>query len=310
MTVALVERVLVSSLVERFGGSAPGALSSPSISTLATPWERVDGDDVLIPVARPRACRALTAAHAVLLAPPDLARRLPAERTWVHERPSDVVDALLRDVVRAGLPDERALAHVDPSVVVPASAKVGAFAVLRAGCTIGEHAVIGAHAVVHDRVVVGERVVIGDGAVIGGQGFGWAITDGGARRVPQLGGVVLEPDVEIGPLATVDAGTIGPTVIGQGVKLDAHVHVGHNVYIGAHTIVAAQSGFAGSARIGRGVLIGGQVGVPDHAEIGDGAKLAARAGVIGDVAAGATFAGYPAVPRSRWLRAHVALYRR
>jgi UDP-3-O-[3-hydroxymyristoyl] glucosamine N-acyltransferase len=93
------------------------------------------------------------------------------------------------------------------------------------------------------------------------------------------------------------------------VKLDAHVHVGHNVEIGEGTIVAAQSGFAGSVRIGRGVLIGGQVGVADHCSIGDRARVAAKSGVIGDVPPGATVAGYPAVPRARWLRALARLYR-
>jgi UDP-3-O-[3-hydroxymyristoyl] glucosamine N-acyltransferase len=128
------------------------------------------------------------------------------------------------------------------------------------------------------------------------------------RAVPQLGGVVIEDDVVIGPLSTVDAGTLSPTRIRRGAKLDAHVHVGHNVDIGEGTIVAAQCGFAGSARIGRGVLVGGQAGIADHVVVGDGARIAAKSGVIGDVAPGATVAGYPAVPRIRWLRALAILY--
>jgi UDP-3-O-[3-hydroxymyristoyl] glucosamine N-acyltransferase len=130
------------------------------------------------------------------------------------------------------------------------------------------------------------------------------------RAVPQLAGVVIDDDVSIGPLCTIDAGTLRPTRIRRGVKLDAHVHVGHNADIGEGTIVAAQCGFAGSVRIGRGVLVGGQAGVADHVTVGDGARIAAKSGVIGNVPAGITVAGYPAVRRVRWLRALARLYGR
>src|SRR6185436_209683 len=122
-------------------------------------------------------------------------------------------------------------------------------------------------------------------------------------RIPQLGGVVVEDDVEVGALSTIDAGTLGPTVIRRGAKLDAHVHVAHNVHIGPGTLVAAQAGFAGSSRVGAGVLVGGQAGVKDHAEIGDLARIGGKSGVIGDVAPGTVVAGFPALPRARWLRA-------
>jgi UDP-3-O-[3-hydroxymyristoyl] glucosamine N-acyltransferase len=172
------------------------------------------------------------------------------------------------------------------------------------GCSIAPSAVLG------PRVVVGARVTIGPGAVIGHPGFGWATGEGGAvRAVPQLGGVVLEDGVCIGPLCTVDAGTLAPTRIRARAKLDAHVHVGHNGDIGEGTIVAAQCGFAGSVTIGHGVLVGGQVGIADHVTVGDGARIAAKSGVIGDVPPGAVVAGYPAVPRARWLRALARAYR-
>jgi UDP-3-O-[3-hydroxymyristoyl] glucosamine N-acyltransferase len=194
---------------------------------------------------------------------------------WVHEHATWAMADLL----------DGALVPDLPAVVGP-------------GCTIASNAVLG------PRVVVGARVAIGPGAVIGHPGFGWAFGAGGAvRAVPQLGGVVIEDDVSIGPLCTVDAGTLGPTRIRRGAKLDAHVHVGHNTDIGEGTIIAAQCGFAGSVTIGRGVLVGGQVGIADHVTVGDGARLAAKSGVIGDVPPGATYAGYPAVPRMRWLRA-------
>jgi UDP-3-O-[3-hydroxymyristoyl] glucosamine N-acyltransferase len=192
-----------------------------------------------------------------------------------------------------------AMADVLDDALVPDAA-----AVVGDGCSIGPGAILG------PRVVIGARVKIGAGAVIGHPGFGWAFGPSGAlRAVPQLAGVVIEDDVAIGPLSTVDAGTLAPTRIGRGAKLDAQVHVGHNVDIGEATIIAAQCGFAGSVKIGRGVLVGGQVGIADHVVVGDGARIAAKSGVIGDIPAGATVAGYPAVRRMRWLRALAKLYR-
>jgi UDP-3-O-[3-hydroxymyristoyl] glucosamine N-acyltransferase len=190
----------------------------------------------------------------------------------------------------AGLLDT-SLAPPDPAVVGP-------------NCDIAATAFLG------PRVEIGARVRIGPGAVIGYPGFGWASgPSGSVRALPQLAGVVIEDDVSIGPLCTIDAGTLVPTRVGRDAKLDAHVHVGHNVDIGAGTIIAAQCGFAGSVTIGEGVLIGGQVGVADHVTVGAGARIAAKSGVISDVPAGATVAGYPAVPRGRWLRALAKLYR-
>ncbi len=191
-----------------------------------------------------------------------------------------------------------AMAEILESARVP-----DAPAVVGPGCSIASSAVLG------PRVVLGARVAIGPGAVLGHPGFGWAFGSKGAlRAMPQLGGVVIEDDVVIGPLSTVDAGTLGPTRIRRGAKLDAHVHVGHNTEIGEDTIIAAQCGFAGSVKIGRGVLVGGQVGIADHVVVGDGARIAAKSGVIGDVPPGVTVAGYPAVPRMRWLRALAQLY--
>ena len=128
------------------------------------------------------------------------------------------------------------------------------------------------------------------------------------RAIPQLCGVVLEDEVAVGPLSTIDAGTLVPTRIRRRAKLDAHVHVGHNSEVGEDTLIAAQCGFAGSVTIGARVLVGGQVGIADHVVVGDDARIAAKSGVIADVPAGAVMAGYPAVPRMRWLRAMAKLF--
>ena len=175
---------------------------------------------------------------------------------------------------------------------------------------IGEGTRLGRGVVLMPRVTIGARVTIGPGAVIGDAGFGFAHgPDGATRPIPQLGGVVIEDDVHIGALCTIAAGTLGPTVVRRGVKLDAQVHIGHNCELGENTVIAAQSGLAGSVTVGRGVMMGGQVGIADHVRIGDGARVAAKSGVIGDVAAGAVVAGYPAVERHRWLRGLAELYR-
>lgn len=174
---------------------------------------------------------------------------------------------------------------------------------------VGEGSRVHPSAVLGPRVVLGARVVIGAGCVIGHPGFGWAMRGAEVRAVPQLGGVIVEDDVHVGPLSTIDAGTLSPTRVRRGAKIDAHCHIGHNADVGEGTIIAAQSGLAGSVTIGRGVLVGGQVGIADHVTIGDGARLAAKSGVIGDVPAGSVVAGYPALPRLRWLRGLAKLYK-
>lgn len=174
----------------------------------------------------------------------------------------------------------------------------------------GDGCMIAPSAVLMPRVRLGRRVCVEPGAVIGAVGFGWAAGPGGkVRAIPQLGGVIIEDDVHVGALTTIASGTLSPTIIRRGAKLDAQVHVAHNCEVGEDTIIAAQSGMAGSVTIGRGVLVGGQVGIADHLRVGDGARIAAKSGVIGDVAAGSTVAGYPAVERHRWLRGLAELYR-
>ncbi len=279
-----------------------------AVSRLVAP-EHASKDDDLAVVASPRRLAAALGAPGVLLAATDVAERLPRERTWVHDNPKWVVARLLEPLARAREPrGVSADALVEPGAVVHPTASIGAFAVVMSGAIVGAGCTIEPRAIVYGGSRLGERVVVGPGAVVGHRGFGWVTGPAGELvRMPQLGGVIVEDDVEIGALATVDAGTLSPTVLRRGVKLDAHVHVAHNVSIGGGTIVAAQAGFAGSARLGERVLVGGQAGVTDHAEVGNGARIAAKSGVIGDVEPGSTVAGFPAVPKARWLRAWARL---
>ncbi|MFW5950929.1 MAG: UDP-3-O-(3-hydroxymyristoyl)glucosamine N-acyltransferase, partial [Gemmatimonadota bacterium] len=143
----------------------------------------------------------------------------------------------------------------------------------------------------------------------GVDGFGYAAVDGVPRKIPQVGGCVIGADVEIGANVTVDRGSIGPTEIADHVKIDNLVQIGHNVRVGAGSIIVAQVGIAGSTRLGRGVTLGGQAGLAGHVHIGDGATVAAQAGVFGDVPAGETWSGYPARPHREALRGQAAVAR-
>jgi UDP-3-O-[3-hydroxymyristoyl] glucosamine N-acyltransferase len=152
-------------------------------------------------------------------------------------------------------------------------------------------------------------VIVHPGSVLGADGFGY-VWDGQAhRKIPQVGRVVVEDDVEIGSNVTVDRATLGETVIGQGTKIDNLVQIGHNTVIGPGSIIVAQAGIAGSCRIGRGVVLAGQVGIADHVTVGDGAKIGSQAGVHRDVPAGAGMIGTPAMAGDTGLRALAAIGR-
>jgi UDP-3-O-[3-hydroxymyristoyl] glucosamine N-acyltransferase len=208
---------------------------------------------------------------------------------------------------------------VHPSATVGAGTQIAQGGEIRANakigrnCSIGPNAVIGSGVVLGDNCVVGpnctithaligNRVVFGPGVSIGNAGFSFVPGPKGLLRVPQLGRVVIEDDVEFGANCVVDRGAIGDTHIGRGCRFDGLIHIAHNVQMGPFCIVAAQSGIAGSTVVGPGVLMGGQAGIADHLTIGAGAKLAARAGVTQDVAAGETVGGYPAQPVKQWHR--------
>lgn len=292
----------VAELVSELGGEADPGVAGVIVARVVEPEGATRSDDLALVLSADRVPAAL-ACPAVLLVARSVAARIPPGRLWVHDHALWALSGLLAPLVERPAPGVAGLATVDPGASVDPSATVRAGAILLAGARIGPESVIGERAVVYGGVTIGARVVVGPGAILGRPGFGFTTGPAGeVVRVPQLGGVVIEDDVEIGALSTVDSGTLSPTLIERGVKLDAQVHVGHNVRVGGFTMVAAQSGFAGSTEIGRGVLVGGQVGVADHLSIGDGARIAAGSGVISDVPAGMTVAGYPAVRKSSWLR--------
>jgi UDP-3-O-[3-hydroxymyristoyl] glucosamine N-acyltransferase len=133
--------------------------------------------------------------------------------------------------------------------------------------------------------------------------------DGQHRKIPQVGGCVIDDDVEIGANTTIDRGSIGDTTVGRGTKIDNLVQIGHNCRLGRHVIIVSQVGISGSTTIDDGAVIGGQVGIVGHITVGAGAKVGAQAGVIGDVAPGSTVSGYPARPHQEAMRASAALQR-
>jgi UDP-3-O-[3-hydroxymyristoyl] glucosamine N-acyltransferase len=199
-----------------------------------------------------------------------------------------------------------ALTVVEAGAVIGARVQLYPLAYVGEGAEIGDDCVLYPHVVVRDGVRLGRRVIVHPGAVIGADGFGYVFDGARHRKIPQVGGVRVEDDVEIGANTTIDRATLGDTVVAQGTKIDNLVQIGHNVEIGEHTVVAGQAGIAGSTRIGRGVVMGGQVGINDHVSIGDGAVLAAQSGVAQDVPAGERLAGTPAQPLAQARRMWVA----
>lgn len=167
---------------------------------------------------------------------------------------------------------------------------------------IGKNCIIGYCAVLRQEVELGDRVVVGDATVIGFDGFGYAPDEAGYQKIPQIGTVVIEDDVEIGANCCIDRAAVGVTRIGRGSKMDNLIQVAHGVKIGENTVIAAQTGISGSTRIGSKVLMGGQVGISGHLEIGDGMIIGAQAGIAKSVDIKGMISGYPARPHAEALR--------
>ena len=203
--------------------------------------------------------------------------------------------------------------HVGPGAVIGDNAEIGDNCRIYANTWIGNRVRIGAGCrlypgvVIRENCVLGNRVIIHSNSVIGSDGFGFLQVDGRNVKIPQVGRVVIEDDVEIGALCTINRAALDETVIGRGSKLDDHVHLGHGVKVGHEAIMCAQVGISGSVRIGNQVMLGPRVGTVDHITIGDQARLMANTSTARDLAGGQDYGGIPAVPAKQFLRQAVAL---
>lgn len=210
--------------------------------------------------------------------------------------------------------------HIASGVEVDSDSYVGAFAYVGEGAKLGKgvkifpQTYVGRNVVIGDGTIlypgvriydgchIGARCIIHSGAVIGADGFGFAPTPDGYHKIPQIGIVVIDDDVEIGANTTVDRATMGATHVGRGTKLDNLIQVAHNAEIGTSTVIAAQTGIAGSTKIGSRCMIGGQVGFAGHSKVGDDVQIGAQSGIPGNVADGSRIMGYPAVPARDFMR--------
>ena len=260
----------------------------------------------------------------VVLVPEDFEAAPPAGRAWVVCR--DPSAAFCAIVAHFAPPPPPVAPGRHPSAVIAAdarvaeSASIGACAVIEPGAEIGERTVIGAgcyighgatvgadghlypNVTVRERCRLGERVIVHSGTVIGSDGFGYVPGQDGHTKIPQVGIVQIDDDVELGALVAVDRARFGRTWIRRGAKIDNLVQIAHNVVVGEHCLIVAQVGIAGSSRLGRGVIAAGQVGIAGHLTVGDGATLMAQSGLSKDVPAGTAVMGTPAVEHRRYAR--------
>jgi UDP-3-O-[3-hydroxymyristoyl] glucosamine N-acyltransferase len=192
---------------------------------------------------------------------------------------------------------------IDPGAVIGAGAEIGSGTVVGANAVIGANVRIGRNCAIGPNVsvahaLVGDRVIMHAGCRIGQDGFGFVMGPGGHRKIPQIGRVIIQDDVEIGAGTSIDRGGLRDTIIGEGTKIDNQVQVGHNVIIGRHCVLVAQVGIAGSVVLEDYVVLGGQVGIADNLTIGEGAKVGAQSGIMSNIPTGQSWFGYPAT-RSR-----------
>jgi len=206
-------------------------------------------------------------------------------------------------------------AHIGPLCVVGERAKVGPRAVLEGGdhvgadCDLAADVHLSPNVVLYPRTQLGQRVRIHAGTVIGSDGFGYVFDQGRHLKVPQIGNVIIQDDVEIGANVAIDRATLGATVIGQGTKIDNLVQVGHNVELGPHCLLCGQAGIAGSTKVGGYVTLAGQAGVAGHLNLGNQVTIGAQAGVMHSIPDGEKWLGTPAQPDRRMKRVFIALQR-
>ncbi|MEW5795367.1 MAG: UDP-3-O-(3-hydroxymyristoyl)glucosamine N-acyltransferase [Candidatus Zixiibacteriota bacterium] len=316
----------LSDLAARIGGTVEG--DGRVVIRSAAPIESAGPDQISF-VANEKYNKFIesTQAGALILAPAAACSRVPVIR---HPKPYYAF-ALAVDLL---YPDEpQSESGIDRSAIVHSEARVDSTARLGPLCHIGRGTVVGRNCRLLSSVFVGDEVSIGDdclfypgvtimdscrigsrvilhpGVVIGSDGFGFAESDQGLKKIKQVGWVEIDDDVEIGANTTVDRGAIGPTRIGAGTKIDNLVQIAHNVEIGKHCIIVAQTGISGSTKLGNGVILAGQVGIVGHIEIGDGVRVGAKSGIPNSIPPGKTVFGYPAREIMETKRIEAALIR-
>ena len=257
-----------------------------------------------------------TRAAAVVLSPDDAARAgeltmLVTDQPYFAFREAVVALHGFRAQPAAGISDLAVISDgaviangccIQPLVVIGAGARIGRNCIIHPHCVIGPDVVIGDNCilypgvVIYDGCVVGDRVTIHANSVVGEDGFGYATQQGVHHKIPQIGNVIIEDDVEIGAGCTIDRATLGSTVIGKGTKFSNAVAIGHGAQIGPYNLFVAQVGIAGSSKTGSHVVIGGQAGVTGHVTIGDRSQIAAKTGVVQNIPADQQWGGYAAMP--------------
>ena len=289
------------SRVERLDRAGPSDLSFFANPLYATALENTRAAAVILDDSAPDvSCAKLRSQHPYLTfakAVELFAVPVPAPE-GVDSRTVIASDARLGEDVAIG-----------PFVSIGADTSIGAattvypHVVIGPGVTIGEHCVIRSQVSIREHVAIGNRVVIQDGAVIGSDGYGFARRpDGSQQKIPQVGRVVIEDDVEVGANAAIDRPSLGETRICAGAKIDNLVQIGHGVTIGQHALLAGQVGIAGSTTIEDHVVLAGQVGVAGHITVGAGVVASAQSGIPNSVEAGEFVSGYPAIRNRDWLK--------
>jgi len=323
----------LAELAERVGGEVAGDAGAV-IVRVAPLDEAGPGDLSFFANRKYRRSFEESRASAVVVEPDE---GVPAGRTVLRAKNAYLAFAKISTLFhppQQAVPDSSPQAFVHPAAQVHPSAElmpfayVGAEAVVGARCILypgayvgpgarlGEDCVLWPNAVVRERCTLGDRVVLQPGCIVGSDGFGYAFDpagEGGSGprhyKVPQVGIVAIEDDVELGANVCVDRATLGATRVGRGSKLDNMVQIAHNVEVGPLSILCGQVGIAGSTKLGAGVVAGGQVGISGHVSIGDGAKLSGQAGIMSDVGPGEMVGGSPARPYRDWLRLEAMLSR-
>lgn len=199
-----------------------------------------------------------------------------------------------------------AFSYVGENVILGKNVKIYPNAYIGDNVTLGDNVIIHSGAKVYSETIMGKNCVIQSGAIVGADGFGFAPNKNGAfKKIPQTGNVILEDDVDVGAGTTIDRATMGSTILRKGVKLDNQIQIAHNVEIGEHTVIAAQTGVAGSAKIGKRCMIGGQVGIVGHITIGDNVKIQAQSGIGRNVKDDEVLQGSPALNYGDYNKSYV-----